>query len=108
MMADHVFKTWQKTIRLDLVPGFFQLHNKGGSQVNQVGITNIGEKRIGKALWVLGPQGIKVGFPEIVNKGPQGFFCLAAVIPVLKMINMEEFYVLHSIGVYNRVKPLVN
>src|SRR5688572_6208973 len=85
----------KKSVGLHVEFLIHDLHHEGGAEIDDVGITNIGELCIGEAFWMLLPQMIKSCFPEEVDKGTQGSRWRYPVVIVFKMIGMEEFDVLH-------------
>ena len=97
MVANHVFMTGKKAIRLHFKRFLTQLHDEGGAQVDQVGITYVGKKSIGKSFRILGIERIKIGFPEKINELGKGFFGLPAMVAEIEMIPMKEFYMLHLV-----------
>ena len=96
-MADHVLVPRQKAVAPHFKFLFFQLHHERCAQVDQVGVSHIGKKSVGKALGVLFEQGVKIGFPEKIDELRKRFFCLLPVVPELKMIPVKKFDVLHGL-----------
>ena len=96
-MANHSLVPWQKTIPLHLVFFFFQLHDERGAEVNQIGVTNIWKKRIGKAIRVFFEKRSKIRFPKKVNEFGKRLLCFLTVIPEFEMVLMKKFNVLHEI-----------
>lgn len=87
--------TGEKAVRLHIKKLVRHLHYKRSPQVYEIGIANIGEQGIRKALRVLLPQMAKIGFPDKVNEMTQCCRRRRTVVIVFKMVCMEEFYVLH-------------
>ena len=86
----------QKSIGLHIELLISYLHHKGRTQVNEVGIPDIGEQCIRKTMGVLLQQLIKTGLPEKVDEAfqsGQGFY---PVVIIFKMINMKKLDVLQG------------
>ena len=86
---------WEKAIRSHFKKLVGHLHHKRGSQVHEIGIANIGEQGIRKALGVLFPQITKISLPDKINEMTQCCRGWRTVVIVFKMVLMEEFYMLH-------------
>ena len=102
MMADHGLVPRQKAVGLDVVFLVFQLHYARRAKVDQVRITNVGKKRIGKAIGMLNKEFVKIRFPEKINELRKRSFCFAPAVTMLEMIFMKKLYVLHALKVSNR------
>ena len=106
--------TWQKAIGFHFITAVFQLHSERRTQVDQIGIANVGEKRIGKSFGVFGPELIEISFPEKINKMREGSRRWYPMVMLFEMVFMEEFYMLHGTAVCSNVpdrygqKPLNN
>ena len=101
-MADHVFVPRQKTIALHFKFFFFELHHEGRSQVDEVGITDVGKQRIRKTFGIFFEQFLKIRFPEKVDEFGKRFLCFLAMIAELEMVSMEKLYVLHILKIVNQ------
>ena len=96
-MTDHILMAGKKTVGLHFKGFFFELHHKWRPQVDQISITNVWEKRIGKALRIFSIEFFKISLPEKIDELRKRFPWLSAMIPELKMVFMKKFYVLHAI-----------
>lgn len=86
----------QKPVGAHVEPLIGHLHHEGGTEVDEVGIANIGEQGVGKPLRIDIPQMPKVGFPDKINEMAQPGRRRRTVVVLFKMVLMEEFYMLHN------------
>ena len=96
MVAFQAGMTGQKTIGFHFIVPVFQLHNERRAQVDEIGITYIGKKRIRKPIRVFGPELIEIGFPEEINEMRKRSRGRYPVVLSFEVVFMEEFYMLHG------------
>lgn len=94
----------QKAISFHSVPLISHLHYIRSAQVDKVGITYIGKLRIRKTTVILFPEMLKTGFPEKLHQVGQPFRRRNTVVMLVKMVNMDKFYMPGSHGNKDKVR----
>src|SRR5205814_3414604 len=88
--------SWQETITFHIKRSFTNLHDKRGSKVYEIGITNIWEQCVRKTLWIFFKKLLKICFPDKINKMPYGWGGFYPEIIIFKMIDIEKFNMAHN------------
>ena len=90
------FMAGQESIGLHVEQVIVYLHGEGCAEVDEIGVADIGEKRIGESFRILFPQMIKIGFPKKIYQMIERLTRLYPMIVLLEMIDMKKFDVLQG------------
>ena len=104
MVTFNIIQPRQKAIALHFRFILLHLHHKGGAQVYEVSITDIGKQHITETLRVFFPEMIKVGLPEKINKQRKPARWIMPVIIFFEMILVKKFNMLHGSKIEKRKK----
>ncbi len=68
---------------------FIYLHHEWSTEIENIGIADIGKLGIGESLRKLVPQLSKFCFPEEINEQPECLWRRHTVVIIIKMISIE-------------------